>query len=48
MTTELLLSRHKTQPPFLLRLNTHKAVAWDTMVGLSTGLGALRWALNRR
>lgn len=48
ISTALLLSRHQTLPPFLLRLSTRKAVAWNTMVGLSIGLGALSWALNRR
>ena len=47
ISTALLLSRHQTLPPFLLRLKTRKAVAWNTMVGLSIGLGALRWVLSR-
>lgn len=45
--TALLLSRQKTLPPFLLRLSTRKAVAWNTMVGLSIAVGALRWATSR-
>jgi|LauGreDrversion4_2_1035121.scaffolds.fasta_scaffold891966_2 hypothetical protein len=47
ISTALLLSRHKTLPPFLLRLSTHRAIAWNTMVGLSIAVGALRWATSR-
>ncbi len=47
ISTALLLSRHKTLPPFLLRLSTRRAVAWNTMVGLSIALEALRWAKSR-
>ena len=47
VSTALLLSRHKVLPPFLLRLSSRRAIAWNTMVGLSIALGALRWALSR-
>jgi hypothetical protein len=47
VSTALLLSRHKTLPPFLQRLSTRRAIAWNTMVGVSIGLGAVRWAMNR-
>ncbi len=47
ISTALLLSRHKTLPPFLQRLSNRRAIAWNTMVGLSIGVGALRWALSR-
>ena len=47
ISTALLVSRHKTLPPLLQRLSTHRAIAWNTMVGLSIGVGALRWALSR-
>jgi hypothetical protein len=46
VTTELLLALG-TLPPFLQRLSTRRALAWNTMVGISIGLGALRWALKR-
>ena len=47
ISTALLLSRHKTLPPFLLRLSTRRAIAWNTLVGLSIAVGALRWATSR-
>ena len=47
VSTALPLSRHKVLPPFLLRLSSRRAIAWNTMVGLSIALGALRWALSR-
>lgn len=47
ISTALLLSRHQSLPPFLLCLSTRRAIAWNTMVGISIGLGALRWALSR-
>ena len=47
ISTALLLSRDKTLPPFLLRLSARRAIAWNTMVGLSIGLGALPWATSR-
>lgn len=47
ISTALLLSRHKTLPPFLQRLNARRAIAWNAMVGLSIGVGALRWAWSR-
>ena len=47
ISTALLLSRHRTLPPFLLRLSTRRAIAWNTLVGLSIAVGALRWATSR-
>ncbi len=47
LSTALLLGRHETLPPFLQRLSTRRAIAWNTMVGLSIGVGAIRWALSR-
>ena len=47
ISTALLLSRHKTLPPFLLRISARRAIAWNTMVGLSIAVRALRWALRR-
>lgn len=47
ITTTLLLSGAVTLPGFLQRLSTRRAIAWNTMVGLSIGLGALQWALRR-
>ena len=47
ISTALLLSRHKTLPPFLLRLSTRRAIAWNTMVGLSIAVGAVRWATSQ-
>lgn len=47
LTTTLLLSGRVTLPRFLQRLSRRRAIAWNTMVGLSIALGALRWALGR-
>jgi hypothetical protein len=47
VSTALLLQRPQCLPPFLLRLSARRAVAWNTMVGLSIALGALRWATSR-
>lgn len=47
VTTVLLLNGALTLPPFLKRLSNRRAIAWNTMVGISIGLGALRWALSR-
>ena len=47
ISTSLLLSRHKTLPPFLLRLSTRRGIAWNTLVGLTITLGAVRWATSR-
>ena len=47
ISTLLLLQRPQTLPPLLQRLSTRRAIAWNTMVGLSIGVGALRWALIR-
>jgi hypothetical protein len=47
VSTLLLVQRPQTLPPLLQHLSTRRAIAWNTMVGLSIGVGALRWALNR-
>ncbi|MFZ9952491.1 MAG: hypothetical protein ACO3FA_09400 [Vulcanococcus sp.] len=47
VSTVLLLQRPQSLPPILQRLSTRRALAWNTMVGISIGLGALRWALKR-
>ena len=52
MTTEILLALgipaiYLLISTALLRLSTRRAIAGNTMVELSIGLGALRWALNR-
>jgi hypothetical protein len=47
INTALLTRRRQSLPPFLLRLSTRRAIAWNIMVGVSIALGALRWALNR-
>jgi len=47
VSTLLLLQRPQTLPPFLQRISARRAIAWNTMVGLSIGVGAIRWALSR-
>ncbi len=46
ITTTVLLSGAATLPRFLKRISTRRAIAWNAMVGLSIGLGTLRWALS--
>jgi hypothetical protein len=47
VSTTLLLRRHQPLPAFLLRLSTRRAIAWNSMVGVSIACGALRWAMSR-
>jgi hypothetical protein len=35
-------------PPLLRRLSTRRAIAWNTVVGISIALETLRWVLSRR
>ena len=34
-------------PRFVQRLNSRDALLWNTMVGITVAIGALRWALSR-
>jgi len=47
VTTVALLRHPGILPPFLQRLSSYKALAWNTMVGIPIALGALHWALHR-
>jgi hypothetical protein len=47
ISTLLVLQRPKTLPPLLQRFSTRRAIAWNTMVGLSITVGALRWAFSQ-
>lgn len=42
-----LLRRGGAMPQLLQRLSRRDALLWNTLVGLTIGLGALRWALAR-
>ena len=47
VSTALLAGRHQRLPRFLLRLAARDALLWNTMVGITIGVAALRWALSR-
>lgn len=47
ITTVVLSTRHEQLPRVLQRLTVRDALLWNTMVGISIGAAALRWALNR-
>ena len=47
LTTVVLSRRHQQLPRFLQRLTARDALLWNTMVGITIGAAALRWALNR-
>ena len=47
ITTALLLGDRVAIPPLLRRLSRRDALLWNTLVGLTISLGALRWALGR-
>ncbi len=47
ITTALLLGDGVVMPPLLRRLSRRDALLWNTLVGLTIALGALRWALGR-
>ncbi len=47
LSTALLASRHRPLPRFLLRLTARDALLWNTLVGITIGVAALRWALSR-
>ena len=46
ITTAVLVGGHRRLPAFLQRLTARDALLWNTMVGISIGTAALRWALN--
>jgi hypothetical protein len=47
ITTAVLSNRHQQLPRVLQRLSARDALLWNTMVGITIGAVALRWALNR-
>jgi hypothetical protein len=47
VTTAVLVRKHQALPAVVQRLTARNALLWNTVVGLSIGLAALRWALQR-
>jgi len=47
VSTALLLKGDVKAPRLLQRLNSRDALHWNTMVGITIAVGALRWALSR-
>ena len=47
LSTAILLKRDLELPRFVQRLNSRDALLWNTMVGITIAVGAVRWALSR-
>ena len=47
ISTAVLLKADVTFPRFLKRLSSRDALLWNTMVGITIAVGALRWAWHR-
>jgi len=47
VSTAILLKGDLELPRFVQRLNSRDALLWNTMVGITIAVGALRWALSR-
>ncbi len=47
VSTAVLLRSDVKLPRVLQRLNSRDALLWNTMVGITIAVGALRWALSR-
>jgi hypothetical protein len=47
VTMAVLVRKHQALPAVVQRLTARNALLWNTVVGLSIGLAALRWALQR-
>lgn len=47
ISAAVLSTGHQRLPRFLQRLTARDALLWNTMVGITIGAAALRWALNR-
>lgn len=45
--TAILLQGDFELPRFVQRLNSRDALLWNTMVGITIAVGAVRWALSR-
>jgi len=47
ISTAILLKGDLELPRFVQRLNSRDALLWNTMVGITIAVGAMRWALSR-
>ena len=47
VSTAILLRGDLELPSFVQRLNSRDALLWNTMVGITIAVGAVRWALSR-
>jgi hypothetical protein len=47
VSTAVLASRRSHRPRVLQRLISHNALLWNTLVGLTIAVAAIRWALSR-
>ena len=47
ISTAILLKGDLELPRFVQCLNSRDALLWNTMVGITIAVGAVRWALSR-
>lgn len=47
ISTAILLKGDLELPRFVQRLNSRDALLWNTMVGITIAVGAVRWAVSR-
>ena len=47
ISTAILLKGDLGLPRFVQRLSSRDALLWNTMVGITIAVGAMRWALSR-
>ena len=47
ISTAILLKGDLELPRFVQRLNSRDALLWNTMVGITIAVGAVRWDVSR-
>ena len=47
ISTAILLKGDLELPRFVQRLSSRDALLWNTMVGITIAVGAVRWAVSR-
>ena len=47
VTTAFLVGRHQHLPRFVQRLTARDALLWNSLLGITIAVAAIRWALGR-
>ncbi|CAK6690150.1 hypothetical protein [Synechococcus sp. CBW1107] len=47
VTTAFLAGRHQHLPRFVQRLTARDALLWNSLLGITIAVAAIRWALGR-